>query len=62
MASSFFGTAEDAFDVHLGPEVDHVCGFGQLVQACSQVANGAPVSGSVKAFSRVSHTGSLSPL
>jgi hypothetical protein len=30
VASSFFGTAEDALDVYLRAEPDDVCGFGQL--------------------------------
>ena len=31
MATSFFGAAQDALDVHLGPEPDDVGGFGQLL-------------------------------
>jgi hypothetical protein len=33
VATGFLGAAEDAFDVHLRSESDHVCGFGELL-AC----------------------------
>ena len=31
MAAGFFGAAQDAFDVYLGAEPDHVGGFGQFL-------------------------------
>ena len=60
MAASFLGAAEDAFDVHLVPEAHHVGGFGQLLAGLLPGRQRYPVSGSVKAFARVSHTGSRS--
>ena len=31
VAAGFFGAAQDALDVHLGPEPDHVRGLGEVL-------------------------------
>jgi hypothetical protein len=62
VATSFLGATEDALDVHLGAEPDHVGGFGEVVARLLPRRQWLVSVGVGEGFGRMSQTGRRSPV